>query len=193
MQQWHQQNRELGDCVMQLARGAISSKLNNEVSTIGDDNVHEMLNSEGACFVRLRINGQLRGENGAPQSNQFLPKSIRQNAYQAAFNDPRFKPLKSQELDDLALEVSLVSPLEAIFANSVTELGDKITPMEDGLHVVTDYGSFSLFPDTWAAHANTRMFITQLMRKAHIDPNMWHDDYMWYRFQTLTFKENPVH
>lgn len=189
MPQWQQQDSQVSDSILGLARSAILDNLGSPHEEPGAESLPSILENKGASYVRLTIDGQLRGENGSPHCEHRLPQSIRQSAYRAAFSDSRFQPIKPDELDRLDVEVSLVTPLEPISANSVTELGDCIIPAIDGLHVVTEYGEFSLFPSYWASHSNTRMFITQLLRKAHIDPREWHDDYEWYKFQTLTFSK----
>ncbi len=190
MAHWQHQDDSVGDSILNLARSAILDNLGSDVDDFELDSLPSILENKGASYVRLSINGQLRGEFGSPLTHEHLSQSIRQCAYRAAFSDPKFQPLKANELPMLDVEVSLVTPLEAIDAHSVAELGDCIIPTIDGLHVATNYGDFSMFPDAWAAHSNTRMFITQLMRKAYIDPREWNDDYKWYKFQTLTFGEH---
>ncbi len=73
------------------------------------------MNEPGACFVTLHTStGQLRGCIGTIIPHTTLGKDIQKNAINAAFSDPRFRPLTAAELPDIDLEISVLTPMEDI-------------------------------------------------------------------------------
>jgi len=83
------------------------------------------LNQKLGVFVTLKKNNQLRGCIGVFTGENSLPlwQAVAEMAKAAAFNDPRFSPVKADELKDLAYEVSVLSPLERINDWRQIELG----------------------------------------------------------------------
>ena len=71
-------------------------------------------------FVTLKKNGQLRGCIGDFSANEPLWEKVKKMALAAAFDDPRFSPLSPEELDEIKIEISVLSPLKKI--NSVEEI-----------------------------------------------------------------------
>lgn len=69
---------------------------------------------ETGAFVTLHKNSQLRGCIGMMTSNLPLHKTIEKMAKQAAFHDPRFSPLREDELPNIVIEISVLSPFEKI-------------------------------------------------------------------------------
>ncbi len=61
-------------------------------------------------FVTLHVRGRLRGCIGVIESEQPLGESIVRCAAGAALRDPRFSPLREEELHELEIEISLLSP-----------------------------------------------------------------------------------
>jgi AmmeMemoRadiSam system protein B/AmmeMemoRadiSam system protein A len=66
------------------------------------------------CFVTLKKNGKLRGCIGEFPSDKPLWQVIQKTALASAFDDPRFFPLKKEELRGLEIEISIVFPLKKI-------------------------------------------------------------------------------
>lgn len=67
--------------------------------------------AEGAVFVTIKKNGSLRGCIGHVQPVMSLSQSIIKNAIAASSGDPRFPPMNKDELKDIEIEVSILSPL----------------------------------------------------------------------------------
>lgn len=105
-----------GPVLLALARAAIASAL-------GGPPVHRPTNAPwlddpGACFVTLKQDGQLRGCIGNILPLPTLYEAIVRNAESAALRDPRFHPLQRAELAHTQIEISLLSALEPIPADS---------------------------------------------------------------------------
>lgn len=75
---------------------------------------HDRLLSPSGAFVTLRKSGQLRGCIGSIATKNPLPQTIRECAVAAAVDDPRFPPLEPDELDELSIEISLLSPPQSV-------------------------------------------------------------------------------
>jgi len=67
-----------------------------------------------AAFVTLKGGGQLRGCIGSLEPSQPLAETVRDRAIMAATRDPRFPPVRAQELPDLDLEISVLSPMRRV-------------------------------------------------------------------------------
>src|SRR6185369_14953878 len=78
------------------------------------------LNLESGCFVTIKQHGQLRGCIGNFVSDKPLYRLVQEMAVSAATRDPRFYPMKQQDLIDFELEISVLSPLALI--SSVDEI-----------------------------------------------------------------------
>ena len=76
--------------------------------------VKDELNRPSACFVSLKIDGQLRGCIGTLEPREPLAAAVRSSAISAATQDPRFPPVTADELDDLHIEISVLSPLRKV-------------------------------------------------------------------------------
>lgn len=89
-----------------------------------DDLPAEMTEKRAATFVSLHKNGRLRGCIGTLEPYQdSLAAEIQQNAISAATGDPRFTPVRVNELQDLEISVDVLSPAEKI--NDISELDPK--------------------------------------------------------------------
>jgi hypothetical protein len=79
-----------------------------------------------ACFVTLRIAGELRGCTGRLEPEFPLVVDVARNAYRSAFGDPRFAPLRADELSDLDYHISVLGPREPLPADSERDLLEKL-------------------------------------------------------------------
>jgi len=83
-----------------------------------------VLKEQGACFVTLHdASGNLRGCIGNLQAYEPLGDNLRHNALNAAFRDPRFPPLESEELSEVRIEVSILSAPVPIAGPEEFEIG----------------------------------------------------------------------
>jgi len=80
------------------------------------------LQQPGASFVTLEKHGQLRGCIGTLEAYQPLARDVAQNAYAAAFRDPRFPALSQNEMDVVEIHISVLSPPEPMHVSSEAEL-----------------------------------------------------------------------
>ena len=76
------------------------------------------LREGGAAFVTLEHGGRLRGCVGSYLPRRPLVEDVAENAFSAAFRDPRFPPLTRDEAAGLELHISLLSPMVLVEAES---------------------------------------------------------------------------
>ncbi|MBP3125891.1 AmmeMemoRadiSam system protein B [Thalassospira sp. ER-Se-21-Dark] len=149
-----------------LASGAPLSLSPNEVGPA--------LGAPGACFVTLKKAGQLRGCIGSIMAHAPLATDLCENAFKAAFRDPRFAGLSRAEIgDDLELSISVLSPPAPFGFDSEADLIAKLTPFEDGI-ILSDGNRRGLFlPQVWDQLPDPKDFLAHLKRKAGLPMNYW--------------------
>ncbi len=139
----------------------------------------------GAVFVSLHRDGDLRGCIGSPMAWRPLAEDIVDNAFKAAFRDPRFPPLAASELDGLTLSVSVLTPPLPMAFRDETDLLAQLRPRIDGL-LIEDGGRRALFlPSVWEQLPDGRAFLAHLKAKAGLAPNHWSPTFKASRFQAV--------
>ncbi|HOT23497.1 MAG TPA: AmmeMemoRadiSam system protein A [Thermoleophilia bacterium] len=132
-----------------------------------------------ACFVSLKKRGELRGCIGtlAP-AEPDLGAEIARNAYSAAFHDPRFPPLRPEELDDLSVSVDVLSPSEPCDKSD-------LDPSRYGVIVSSGFRRGVLLPDLEGVDTVATQLAIAL-QKAGIAP--W-EDFSLERFTVTRYHE----
>jgi AmmeMemoRadiSam system protein A len=136
------------------------------------------------AFVSLHRHGRLRGCIGCIKAGgEKLGRTIREMASAAAFNDPRFPPLKKEEFRDLDIEISVLTPLKEIKDIKEIEIG------VHGLYIVNDYCCGLLLPQVAAEYKwDPVTFLEETCRKAGLPPGAWkHPDTHIYVFSADIF------
>jgi len=145
------------------------------------------LRAPGAAFVTLHLQGRLRGCIGSLEAYRPLVEDVAENAFAAAFRDPRFPPLSQAEFPLLDIEVSVLSPPEALPVRSEAELLERIRPGVDGLILEEGARRGTFLPAVWESLPDPRSFVTQLKLKAGLPPDYWSDTLRVYRYHTEAF------
>jgi AmmeMemoRadiSam system protein A len=126
----------------------------------------QALRAPGASFVTLRIEGRLRGCLGTLEARRALVLDVAENAVGSALRDPRFAPVAPAELEALAIELSLLGPLEAFGWTSEEELVARLRPGVDGLVIEAEGRRATFLPAVWSELPEPRDFLAALRRKA---------------------------
>lgn len=164
-----QLSHELRRKLVEIAWSAIRSAVTNEPMPEPKVTEPQLLEHRGA-FVTLkrRSDGSLRGCIGYPYPIKPLWEAVRDAAISAALHDPRFPPVTKRELDELTLEVSVLSPMEEVKDISEIQVG------RDGL--VVRKGAFSglLLPQVAVEYGWSREeFLSHTCIKASLPPDEW--------------------
>lgn len=120
------------------------------------------------CFVTIKLHGKLRGCIGSFSSEKPLSATVQEMAVAAATRDPRFYPVREEELDALEIEISVLSPLKKI--DSI----DEIQVGVHGLYIEKDYFRGVLLPQVAIEYGWDRtVFLEQTCLKAGLEKDAW--------------------
>ena len=142
------------------------------------------LSQQRATFVTLEKNKQLRGCIGMLEAVLPLAEDISENAFSAAFRDPRFPPLEESELKDLQIHLSILSPAVEMDFSSEEDLIAQIRPNIDGLILESDSRRGTFLPSVWQSIPESEQFLRHLKQKAGLAKNYWSDQIKVYRYTT---------
>jgi len=177
-----------GQTLIALARRSIEHGLEyGEALEIDPLDFDEHLREKRASFVTLQMNGQLRGCIGSLEAYRPLVIDVAQNAWAAAFRDPRFEPLTTGELSGLDIHLSLLSIPEPMAFDSEAGLIQQLRPGTDGL-ILEDRGHRGTFlPSVWESLTERAQFWNELKRKAGLPYDHWSDTIKVSRYTTQAF------
>jgi AmmeMemoRadiSam system protein A len=147
------------------------------------------LQTQRAAFVTLHAHGALRGCIGHLQAVQPLVRDVADNAFAAAFRDPRFAPLRPSELPHLAIEISVLSTPLPVSFTSEEELLTVVEPGVDGLILEEGTARGTFLPTVWESLPEPRDFLRHLKLKAGLSPDFWSDNVRVQRYRTESFAE----
>ena len=177
---------DLGTNLLALARNAINVRLGLAQSITV--NAPE-LQKNAATFVTLTQNSQLRGCIGSLQAYRPLQDDIRENACNAAFRDPRFKPLTAEELPITSVEVSLLTPAESMQFSSEADALAQLRPNIDGIIFSAGNRRSTFLPQVWEQLPDPADFMAHLKQKAGLPSNYWGSDVKLERYTVKKWKE----
>lgn len=179
-----------GELLLPVARGEISTALGRPEKTV--DETQPWLHEKAASFVTLTMHQKLRGCIGSLEAHRPLLMDVKANAFAAAFRDPRFTPLSLAELDATEIEISLLSPKQAMSFSREQDALAQLRPQVDG--IVFEYGQYrsTFLPQVWEQLPDAETFMAHLKHKAGLSPRFWHDDIRLYRYTVTKFKEKDL-
>lgn len=176
----------LGLALLSRARNAIARAL--ELPTSAEP-AHPALDSPGATFVTLRLDGELRGCVGALSAERALADDVRVHALAAAFRDSRFEPLGVEELAELEIEVSLLGPAQPVAARTEAEAHQALRSGIDGVLLEWRGRSATFLPQVWEQLPRAAEFLAALKRKAGLAADFWHHDLRLSRYRVRKFAQ----
>ncbi|MBI5473127.1 MAG: AmmeMemoRadiSam system protein A [Ignavibacteriae bacterium] len=171
--------------LLHIARGAIACELQRRVyqpPTTGTSGLHEVR----GVFVTLRVDRELRGCIGYIESKKPLFHVVAEVAVKAAFDDPRFPPMTTEEFENATIEISILSPLERISSSNEIEIGTH------GLVVACGPRRGLLLPQVAIEHELDRQeFLDATFQKAGLAiSRQYSSDVEIYSFQAEVVHEN---
>jgi AmmeMemoRadiSam system protein A len=176
--------------LLDIARESIAEGLaSGRALQVDPSLMEENLQGRAAVFVTLTRSGELRGCVGSLQAVEPLAQAVATSAFNAAFRDRRFGQLRGEELDAIRIEISVLSEMEPIDADSRRALLDSLQPGVDGL-LLEDGGYRSTFlPKVWEKITSAEEFLQQLLLKAGLGAGHWSNSLRFHRYHTFTFAE----
>ncbi len=158
------------EAILALAKAAIFTAVGHPT----DLNLTQLLTDypklqeRGATFVTITQGTQhhLRGCIGSLQAYRPLYQDILHNAKAAALKDPRFSPLRPDELREIAIEVSLLTSPQPLSYTSIDDLKQKLHPKVDGVILKHHHHRATYLPQVWEQLPHFEEFFHSLCRKA---------------------------
>ena len=129
----------------------------------------------GACFVTLQINHELRGCIGSLEAYRPLAEDVADNAFSAAFRDPRFPRLVDSEYEHLQYHISVLDKPRPMTFTSEQDLLQQIRPGIDGLVMHDNFNKGTFLPSVWESLPEPEDFLRHLKMKAGLSPGYWSD------------------
>jgi AmmeMemoRadiSam system protein A len=180
----------VGETLLPIARAAIAGALGLAASA---DESAPWLTEYHACFVTLRKNDRLRGCVGSIEAWRTLVEDVKHNAVGAAFNDTRFARLRGHELADTVIEVSLLSPPQALAPSaSEADLIAQLVPQLDGVIIELGSRRATFLPQVWESLPEAREFLAELKLKADLPPDYWSQDLRVSRYRVQKWSEDAL-
>jgi AmmeMemoRadiSam system protein A len=175
--------------LLDIARRSIEYGLHQSRPLTVQATDYPALDKPGACFVTLHRHGELRGCIGSLEAYRPLVNDVAENAYAAAFRDPRFLPLQDSEMQDLTLDVSVLSSPEAIDFRDEADLVEQLRPGIDGVIIEESPRRGTFLPSVWEGLPDKTEFLRHLKVKAGLPADYWSDSIRAWRYTTEIFGE----
>jgi len=182
---------EEGKHLVEMARKTIEKALFNPKNKNEPDPVKfPKFQERRGTFVTITMNGALRGCIGHIIPQESLVESIRVNAMNAAFSDPRFRPLSQSEFEKIKIEVSILTEPTPLAYTDANDLLGKLKPGTDGLIIRKGYHQATFLPQVWEQLPNKKEFLTHLCLKAGLAGDAWVSEALEvHRYQVQAFEE----
>ena len=173
--------------LLDIARETIVVTLNKAPLPPLPDSLPDVLQQIRGAFVTLNKGRNLRGCIGTFRSDRPLVEVVRDMAISAALHDPRFPRVTAEELKEIDIEISALSPLIPVSDPDTIEVG------RDGLYVTRGYYSGVLLPQVATEYGWTREeFLAQTCIKAGLPSDAWLKGATIERFTAEVFSEKTV-
>lgn len=170
--------------LLKIARAAIAARAAKNSKLLNPATETETLKKDSGAFVSLHKNGRLRGCIGVFASKDPLWKTVQDNAIAAAFKDPRFIPVEPEELDEIDIEISVLSPLREIKDVNEIEVG------RHGIFIMKGSKRGVLLPQVATEHGFDRdTFLCETCIKADLPEDAWENGASIYIFEAEIFGE----
>jgi hypothetical protein len=160
--------------LLNLARQTlIRVATNGSLPEVNARDVSPKLSETKACFVTLTERGSLRGCIGHILPQEPLYQAVLDNAQNAAQRDPRFRPVQPNEVDNIRIEVSVLTEPQPLGFTSPEDLLKKLQPYEDGVLLKIGSRGATFLPQVWEQIPDKTEFLNRLSEKAGCEPSAW--------------------
>ncbi|WP_455646160.1 AmmeMemoRadiSam system protein A [Methanosphaera sp.] len=179
-----------GQLLIEQAKLAILSYLNDEEYPELED-IPEILNKKLGVFVTLNKKGSLRGCIGTFEAEEPLYKEVQEMAIYSAFYDNRFNMLQLEEIDDIKIEISILTEPELVEVDTFEEYFSKIELGVDGLRIEKNNNVGVFLPQVPLEQGwGMNNYLENLCYKAGLPNYAWKDkNTKIYKFQAQIFEE----
>lgn len=180
------------ELLLRLARTTLESAVRGEkLPPLELSRLPPALRTAGASFVTLTIHGQLRGCIGALEPYQPLAADVREHAVAAALEDTRFPPVSPAELPRLLIEISRLTPPQALPYTDVQDLLSRLCPGIDGVILRDGKRRGTFLPQVWEQLPDKAEFLSRLCQKMGAPSSAWRSKHLEVQiYQVEEFHES---
>ena len=180
-----------GVVLVKTARKAVTEFLSNCNKIKLESDLEEKFSFNSGVFVTLNNPDGLRGCIGFPMPEKKLSHGIIDAAISAATEDPRFPSVKTNELNDIVFEVTVLTPPVEIDVSDPMEYLEKIKVGRDGLIIRHSFSSGLLLPQVPVEYDwNVEEFLQHTCEKAGLARDTWKNESVKIeKFEGIIFKE----
>ncbi len=187
---------EEGGILLRYARKTIMEKLG--LNTSGDRFLHleeqlkeECFKKKFGVFVTLHKNNDLRGCIGNLSGVESILENVKYYAINAAFRDSRFPELTPDEINDIVIEISILSEPQILEYSDSNDLLSKIRKDIDGLVIKKGFAKSTFLPQVWDQLPEKESFLSNLCTKAGLSKDEWKKSKLEIKtYQVQYFEEN---
>jgi len=180
-----------GELAVRMARAVIMKKLGGKGAEIPA--APPAFSKESGVFVTLNSypGKNLRGCIGYPEPIMALGRALSDVAVAAALRDPRFPPVRLEEMESIVIDVTLLTPPEDIRFSDEEDLVRQVKIGRDGLIAKKGFYSGLLLPQVPVEYDwSVEEFLSHTCMKAGLHPEEWRrGDVKFQRFQGKVFGE----
>jgi len=180
-----------GVILVKTARKAVTEFLSNGNRMKLESDLEKKFSFNSGVFVTLNNADGLRGCIGFPMPDKKLSNGIIDAAIAAATEDPRFPSVKTNELNDIVFEVTVLTPPVEITVTDPMEYLEKIKVGRDGLIIRNSFSSGLLLPQVPVEYGwNVEEFLQHTCEKAGLEKDTWKNEKVKIeKFQGIVYKE----
>jgi AmmeMemoRadiSam system protein A len=176
--------------LLRLARSSLEEGVRGQkLPPIAPSELSPRLMEPGASFATLTINGQLRGCIGALEPYQPLANDVREHALAAALDDPRFPPVRPEELDRIQVEISRLTLPQPVQYSDADNLLSQLRPNIDGVILRDGMRRATFLPQVWEKIPDKETFLDNLCMKMGAAPDTWRKKHL----DVLTYQVEEFH
>lgn len=177
--------------LLRLAREAMERGVKGEeLLPLELSSLPASLREEGCSFITLTLRGQLRGCIGSLDAYQSLAEDVREHAIAAALKDPRFPPVREDEISGIQIEVSRLTRAVLLEYQDANDLLSKLRPHVDGVILrAVPFRRATFLPQVWEKIPDCAEFLNNLCYKMGVEPDVWRHTHL----EVLTYEVEEFH
>lgn len=177
--------------LLKIARESLTlSVQGHALPTLNLASLPKPLQANGASFVTLTESGQLRGCIGALEAYQPLALDVQEHAMAAALQDYRFPQVRPDELSQIEIEVSVLTPKVSLDYKTPEDLALKLRPEVDGVVLQDGFRKATFLPQVWEQLPQPEKFLAHLCQKMGASPDLWQKKHLTvFTYQVQEFQE----
>jgi len=160
--------------LLELSRKTLETYYNeNKVLEISKKEVPRKLRKNQACFVTLNNQDGLRGCIGDLIAEKPIYECVIENSINAAINDARFSPVTKEELEDIKIDINLLTKPKKLKNKNPQEILKKVKRYNSGVILKQGPYQSTYLPTVWDLISNKISFLENLCVKGKMNKNCW--------------------